>query len=636
MSGATVWAWLSLGLAVPAAAVLAGRAVGRKSPALLLLYATVACAGLLILPVQAEAALQLWGPLDRIGLAGPALVSGLVLLWWWVTRRARAPAADAPAWERGRLGLRIPEGLRAPAVLLVLLYGFFALERILGYPISWDGVSYHLPVAAAWLREGSLAIAPDAHFYEAVPWAGDVPNLLALATGWFPLAELWNLLSAAMLLSAAYLLARRIGVGRGGAATVVLMVASVPVVLYETFSAYVDLLVAAGLAGSLALLVVLFTSGSGRDRRPAVLLLGAGLACGLAVGTKPTAWPMALMLAVAVLAWTAWKGEGVVGRGVLLAAFFGAAAAPGVFWFVRNAAATGNPAYPMEVAFLGHQLFAGTPVGDVSFDPTQLDLLGQLGHWLTVPWRDGAGSGYPYSTGDGFGPLFAGLVVPGLLYLAWSFRRWRRIPGARRRPWRLRAGLVVLLGLLCLSWWYVLTPVWRYGLINVVLACVLAGPFAARFRDSFPGLFRAVLLTAVIVLAAVAVTPRAQDLAHRVLHGEWTWAEYYHLPAVYGEVPEDATVINYDAGPEGWNNFALMGPDLQRRVVPDWKIETALPQGRAPLICGAWVVDREPLQFPPPEIEERRADLRLVADTTAAHGDVRWRIWRVKPDCGDP
>lgn len=635
MSVVQVGAWVSLGLSAPASWWLASRAVGRDAPAMRILCATVAYAALVVVPIQIEATLELVGIVDRVSLWGPALVSCAVLLAGlrWRPRIDSDRAARVGTAEELR---SLPGAVRAAGGIVVLVYLLFAVERLTGFPASWDSVRYHLPVAADWLGKGSLGLGPDPHYYEAIPANGDLFSLVALATGWTSLSEAWNLVSLAATVSGACVLARVIGVSRPGRAVTGLVVASLPIVLFQSFSAYVDLFVAGFLVASVALLAHLFTGGaptgdSDARHRLLAVVVAAGLACGLAVGAKATAWPTGLLVAVAGVGWILFGKTPSSRRAGLLVAFGLAVAAPCVFWFARNWAATGNPAFPMELTLLGHQFFDGTSPAVLTQDAGDSDTMGHLFRILTYPWSEVKGAGYPFTVGDGLGPAFATLVVPGVLYTvvaglgAVAGSEGRQGEG---RTARNRLALAAFVAVLAVLWWTALTPVWRFALPWLILACVLAGPFFDGLRRSVPRLAGPLVVACFLVVGAASALPVARSLAHRTLHSEWSWSAYYHLPAEYSQLPVDATVVNADVDQEGWNNFSLLGPELRRRVIPDWETERRLRSGDRLAACGVYVVDRAPFQLDTGSDGPGDTSLRLLVETEAQHGDERWRIWR--------
>jgi hypothetical protein len=121
------------------------------------------------------------------------------------------------------------------------------------------------------------------------------------------------------------------------------------------------------------------------DRHRLRWLILAGLAFGLAAGSKYTALPAA----VAGLAFIALLCRP---RPRAVAAVLVAFAAPAAFWYVRNLVITGNPVFPTEVRIAGHVLFAG-PTGPLSSISTTLfdhivhgrsAILGRTAHLLLV------------------------------------------------------------------------------------------------------------------------------------------------------------------------------------------------------------------------------------------------------------
>lgn len=628
MSTSAIAAWLSIGLSFPAARVLARRGTRAGGAALTVLYGVVAYGTLLVVPIQAEAALELLGLIDRITLLGPALVSTAVLLV--DAARGRTAASLGRSESLASSVASVTSGLPGYVVtaggVVAAVYALFALETLTGHPDSWDGISYHLPVVAGWLRQGSLALPADAHYYDAIPANADLLSLLTLATGWEGFTEAWNVLSAAAAVVGSYVLSRVIGVDRTGSAVGAIVVAGMPIVLYQTFSSYVDLFVAGFLVAGGALLAG-FATGRGTSGEPRAAMVAAGLACGLAVGAKATAWPVVFLITAVVAVWLALARDHRGRPWALLVLFLGAVAAPGLFWFVRNYAATGNPAFPLEITVFGLTVFPGTSASRITVDPYGTNVLNVLLDWMLYPWLEPKPFGYPYSVGTGLGPLFASLAVPGGLYTIWTlcFDSHGASSTDRRRRFAVLAALAILVA----CWWFALSPLWRFGLPSLILACVLAAPFFQEFHRWSPNLLGTLLVAAAVLFGAIASLPAAQSVAHRLYHGEWDWADAYHLPSEFTSLPEDATVINYDVGGEGWNNFALLGPELNRRVVPDWKVEAAIEQGESLEVCSAYVVDRRPFQLRPGESLFDGRNLRLAAEAEARHGDSRWRIWRV-------
>ena len=245
--------------------------------------------------------------------------------------------------------------------------------------------------------------------------------MLALGTGWQALAEMWNIASALALCAGSYLLARGMGVGPSGALAGGVLVASVPLVLFQTFSAYVDLFGSACLIAGLGLFVGPGPAVTASSTGARALVL-SGLGCGLAVGTKPTLWPYAALVAVGVVASLIWSSAASGRRMRLLLLFLAATTAPCFFWFVRGYAATGNPLYPIAVEVPGLLSLSGLHPSEITDPNYHLNFVRSRAEWFLYPWIEFKRHGYSFGTGSGLGPVFAAFVPVGLLYTLWSVR----------------------------------------------------------------------------------------------------------------------------------------------------------------------------------------------------------------------
>lgn len=255
-------------------------------------------------------------------LAGLSVGCALGLGSWWRAGRPRPP------WLSGaRASVR---ELRASAPVTALLVavgaaGSYAVALALGSPpVTWDSLRYHLTRAAFWRQDGAVGYIANA--YDARINANP-PNGEILLTFVLELARDERLTAFVQLVAwlacfaGVVALARRLGLARseacfGGAAFVLL-----PIVVLQSSTTHNDLV----LASLLLAATVFATRTSGRE------LALAGLAVGLAVGTKVTAvYAAPILLAVAVLAAPrrAWMR-----RTAALAAGAGA----GTYWYVVNA-----------------------------------------------------------------------------------------------------------------------------------------------------------------------------------------------------------------------------------------------------------------------------------------------------------
>jgi hypothetical protein len=604
---------LSLLIPALAGAVAAKRLVGPGEPAARVGAWFIVAAALVILPIQLAASLQLLGMVTRIPIATPAVIGAVVLVL--LVGRGRSagalgsdPARTVPESATGR------RAVRWAALIVAGTYGIVALDRAIGFPMSWDGLAYHLPLAVKWLQDGSFALMAASDWRESLPGNAEIVGMLALGTGWQALAEMWNVVSTLGLCAGSYLLAREMGVGSPGAQAGAVLVASVPIVLFQTFSAYVDLFGSACLIAGLGLFV---TSRPGSPRPlPAAIL--SGFACGLAVGTKPTLWPYAALVAAAILTSLIWAGPASGGRPRLVLGFVLATAAPCLFWFVRSFLATGNPFYPLAVEIPGFLSLTGFRPSQITDPNYHLNFVGSRGEWLLYPWVEFKRQGYGFSESSGLGPVFAGFVPVGVLYTLWSLPRMA--PG-RARSVRLASLAGLALG--SAVWWIAIQSMPRFALPLIVLACVLSTPFldaAVRFRPRAAG---ALLIAAALVSALLSTLPTAHDVPRRIRHDLWARFRVYEVPQLVDQLPACSIAVNYNPLSEFWNNFALAGSRLANRVVPPWAVSQALDRSPEPG-CSTYLFDRAPFMS-----AEQEADVTRKGYTQVGlPSEMRWRVWQ--------
>lgn len=268
-------------------------------------------------------------------LRRPALLAGLLLacaislsLWWRVGRPVPPVLRTAFAIARGR-----PRNAAVVALLAgATLASAYAVVLALGTPpVTWDALHYHLTRAAFWRQDGAIgyiAQAFDARLNANPPHA-EILLAFALELTRDERATAFVQLSAWLACGIGVVaLARRLGLSRaeavfGGAAFLLL-----PIVVLQSSTTHNDLVVA-----SLLVVATVFTT-----RRARSELALAGLAVGLAVGTKVTAvYAAPILLAVALLAEPRDAGSRI--RRV---AALGAGAAAGSWWYAMNALHTGD------------------------------------------------------------------------------------------------------------------------------------------------------------------------------------------------------------------------------------------------------------------------------------------------------
>ena len=225
-------------------------------------------------------------------VAGEALVGAVVLLVW---HRLGRPLPSRPALER-RMLARHPLLLTLGLVVgLTLLFELFL--AVVAPPNNWDSMTYHLARAAAWYQHGSVGYLPGANTerLNIFPPNAEIATLytLVLAHG-DRLAALPQYVAGLVSLVACYALARRVGFTRSSSLFAALLLGSLSQVVLQATTTQNDLIVT-----SFVTAAAVFVLDGGRRG-----LALAGLAVGLAVGTKTTALlalPLLALLALGTL-----------------------------------------------------------------------------------------------------------------------------------------------------------------------------------------------------------------------------------------------------------------------------------------------------------------------------------------------
>lgn len=158
----------------------------------------------------------------------------------------------------------------------------------IGPPNTWDSMDYHMPRVLYWIQNRTVEFYPT-HFpsqNQLAPGAGYVVMHLQLLGGSDRLANFvqWYALIGCMVASA--FLCARFGLGRTEALCSALFIATIPMGILEASSTYVDYVVTFWIMS-----FACFTfRPEDRDRAGAMSLLLPGLALGLAILTKATAY----------------------------------------------------------------------------------------------------------------------------------------------------------------------------------------------------------------------------------------------------------------------------------------------------------------------------------------------------------
>ena len=378
-----------------------------------------------------------------------------------------SPAATGPAGQSG-WSLAVMTGVVAAVVADWGITAKNALDRGI---FNFDSLWYHQPFAAQMFQEHSTT---GLHHTETVfanwfyPQNSELVHAVGmLLTGRDTLSLFVNFGFLGIALLAAWCIGRPYGRGALSVVAAAIVLDAHTLVVREPGAGKNDLMAAALLLAGVAILVTLWNRRDTGDEGGQSLDVGwglaaAGLAVGLAAGTKVTVLAMAAALSIAVLVLAP------VGRRWAAAAWwFVPALLGGGYWYLRNLIVVGNPI--PEIERLGpislphpEHLQSGRP--DFS-----------IAHYVT---DTGVWSEY-FTPGlhDAFGFLWP-LVVAGALAaaLAALLRGRDRIVRA--------AGVVALVGLVA----YLFTPLSAAGAEGEPVA------FGINIRFVIPALLAAIVL----------------------------------------------------------------------------------------------------------------------------------------------
>ncbi|HEV3228669.1 MAG TPA: hypothetical protein VGY97_04285 [Solirubrobacteraceae bacterium] len=276
-----------------------------------------------------------------LGTSSVALFLGALAVWVTARRLIPAPGVSlggqlAGAWDGLSPRGRFAAGALAGAGLAWTVW-------LLRYPAyDWDSLNYHIPEVIAWVQNGS-----PGSIVEVVPgWPyANLPVVNEVLLSWgsglarsFVWITIWPSLMLALLAASGWLGLRALRVPVLPAALATTGLCAAPMATsYQANGANTDLPALAWLVAAGAL-----CAASARDERTE-LLVPALLAAALAVGTKTTVAPLAV-IAVGIAVYRSRAHLRPLRVPLMLAA--GGALVIGGTWYLRDVIEHGSPTWP--------------------------------------------------------------------------------------------------------------------------------------------------------------------------------------------------------------------------------------------------------------------------------------------------
>jgi hypothetical protein len=351
--------------------------------------------------------LSTWTTLSACGALGAVMA--------FLGTCAFPPKRDATrAWVR-------PGTLIAIAVVawLVLLWAGPVLVSLHRGIVDGDSLWYHMPFAARFAQDSSITgLQFDGPYY--LSWFYPANAELVHAFGLLVagnrdvLSPLISLIWLALAVLAAWCIARPSGVGPAGVAALALVLGSALIVHREPGAARSDVAALAFMLATAGLLVNGW-DGSRLDRGSVPI---AGLAAGLAVGSKLTLLPAIAVILVGAV--------GLAGdeRRPAAVALAGGALLTGGFWYLRNVVYAGNPLPWVRLGIGPVTLASADP------DPSARYQFSVLHYALNERvWRDYFVPGLHDGVGS-LWPLVLGLAAGGVVLAVMRGSPIQRVLGA--------------------------------------------------------------------------------------------------------------------------------------------------------------------------------------------------------------
>ncbi len=444
-----------------------------------------------------------------------------------------------------------------PVVIVAGVYVVFAIDAALRYPSGYDAMNYHLPQVFKWAREGGLNLVEN-HSGYCWPSNGSIVAFLFASAGDERMISFAHVSSVLLLAAVAWSLTRRLGGGREAATLALCTTLCLPIVVFQSFSGYVDIFAAAHWLA--AVLALIWVSRCGTQRAAFSLLAVSGLFAGIALGSKTTFLPLTVLIAIVLILneWSKHRTPARVAAG--LGVFMAGAMVCSGFWFLRATVETGNPVYPMVLDFDGGGILPTVSIAGEDAWFAEKSFVRKIVRWGGYPWRESkSGQGYPYGLDNGLGAAFAAFVPIGLIVAAW---RCRRKTSLSQDQWRRILVVFCVVGVVLLL--TVFEDMIRFVLPFVMIAIVVSSAawqpvLAARGRTAV-----AVLCIALFATAAAATLKPAHTLLSRLRDKNHSRSWFYQIPPVIDELEPGARIVYLGEEPL---TYALLGEELTNEPI---------------------------------------------------------------------
>jgi len=413
-------------LAIAISVTIAGRTARRAAlpawtgaPALL--ADAVLAVGVLILISQL---LGLVGILDGVILVVACLIVGgggvrlepmLIRAGARVAHWGRDQETDL---RDARPGTRVE--LAAAAVIALIVAAQWAGPTLLALDrriYGGDSLWYHLPLAAHIAQTGSITslLYTDPlylnWFYPQVSELVHGGGILLFGDDL--LSPLLNMAWLGLALFAGWCIGRPYGAGTTSLAAVASVMAANLLFSRQPGNANNDVVAIALFLSAVALLLNARWRATPTGAPPMGVILVAGVAAGLALGTKLTVVPPVLALTLGVI-WISGRGNRLRAAGTWLAAM----AAGGGYWYVRNLIVSGNPFPWQDIGPIHHaEALEGRHPYAIVHYATDTDVWGKF---FTPALHERLGDLWP---------AYLALAVIGVLFALWRGGRMERMLG---------------------------------------------------------------------------------------------------------------------------------------------------------------------------------------------------------------